>query len=534
MLGISVELGTYSIKFLNYQVDKKSIRFLNTDEIVMDSHISHSESTDHYDLWDEQLKLIRNYLDDIKNDYQLLLNLPSEMVSTRIFALPVKSRKKASLMLPFQIEEDLPYSLTNAHWAETMTVEGNKVEATVGVIRREHFQEFFNHLKSNNINPNILTSDVSIYDGFMRTNTAQFSHSFSIINIGHETTSGFYFHKGKLISNHNSYVAGAALTEAISHTYTISYDEATIYKHQNSFLLLEEQYDKVNENQRGFAKVMDTTLAPLISEIRRWDIGFRVSHGEAIKEIYICGGTSNIKNIQNYLSAKLNVVVHFFDPYTSVNADKIDPDDRLRRKFSQVATLSSNASKRSKLINFLRGDFTLSSSNDLPLESMSFIGLRLSLLAFVLCVSMLIETLLLTSHVGDAKRVATGLYKNIHLKESISKSIIRRAKKNPTIIIRKLEQKEKMVQQEVKVIQSSLEINALSSLLGILRKVSGFNAEIIKFVNKADTNIDLILSTSNLEDLISLQQVFQTDTNHKWLVQINKKSLTLSIGGTGK
>ena len=322
MLGIAVELGTYSLKFLNYQIDKKSIKLINTDEIIVEN-----PGEDQSSLWREQIGLLKDYLSSIDRDYQLLMHIPAEIVSTRFIDLPVKSKKKATLMLPFQIEEDLPYSLSNCHWSESLTIENDGIEATVGIIRKEHFSDFYEFLKHGEIHPIVLTSDVSSFSNFIKKHVDQFPKSFCIINIGHGTTRGFYFKQGKLIANHHSYIAGQALTEAISKTYSITIDEATIYKHQNSYLLLEEQYDQVNENQREFAKVMDATLAPLLSEIKRWDIGFRVQHGEPIKDVYICGGSSNIKNIQNYLSAKLRVEIHFFNPFQFIESSKIDQDD---------------------------------------------------------------------------------------------------------------------------------------------------------------------------------------------------------------
>lgn len=528
MLGISVELGTYSLKFLNYQIDKKSVSLISSEEIIVEN-----PGDDENSLWLEQIGLIKNYLESIPGEYQLLMHIPSEMVSTRFISLPVKSKKKATLMLPFQIEEDLPYSLANCHWSESLTIEGNNTEATVGIIRKEQFLDFFNFLKSGNINPNVLTSDVSSLSNLIAKNPEKFPSSFCIINIGHATTRGFYFKDGKMVANHHSYIAGQALTEAISKTYSITMDEATIYKHQNSYLLLEEQYDQVNENQREFAKVMDATLAPLLSEIRRWDIGFRVQHGEPIKDVFICGGSSNIKNIQNYLSVLLSVEIHFFNPFKFVEAAKIDQDEKHRRKFSQLTTLCSNTTSKSGLINFLKGDFALSSNNDLPIESMVFIGVRLAIIAFIISAGLIIKTVLISGQIKDAKKFASKLYNNEVLKSSISASVKRRAKKKPSLIINKLNQQEKMIKQEVSVIQSSLKTNAFYSLNDVLKQIEGHDVEIIKIVSTNDRNIDLILSSKSEKELASINKKLSQDKTRKWFLDFNQKKLTLSISGKG-
>ncbi len=543
MLGISVELGTYSIKFLNFRIEKKQIQLLNTEEIAVDPEVTRQfDSNDNEDensdlkrdsaLWNHQLELVKNYLHEIEYDYHLFMNFPSEVVSMRFLNLPVKNKKKALMMLPFQIEEDLPYSLSTCHWAESIKEEAQHTEVTVGIVKKEQFESFFQGLVKNKITPNILTHDVSNYELLIEEHKNEFPNSFCILNLGHETTRGFYFHNGKLVSNHQSYIAGKSITETISKTYSISTEEATIYKHQNSFFLLPEQYDDVNENQREFAKVMNATFTSLISEIKRWDIGFRVQNGNAIKEIYICGGTSNIKNIANYLSAKLGVVVHTFDPFKFMNDVQIDKDDKIRKKFSQVAALTTTSPKKSKVINFLKGEYALNSSNDLPVESMAFIGVRIGILSLIISMYFIIKAVSLNLTLANtSKKHLINLYKNESIKDKISKSLIRRSANNPNLILSKLNQHNKMIEQEVKVIQSSLEQNAFNKLVKVLDYFSGHKVEIIKFVSDETDNLDLVISNTDLKALNEIKSNFEDDKKYKWFLSLNEKDKKLSIGG---
>ena len=161
MLGISIELGTYSIKFLNFKIEKKQIQLINTEEIIVDfeefkktknnSENVEEKSFHEYQLWNYQLEIIRNYLESINFEYQLFINFPSEVVSMRYIELPIKNRKKAMMMLPFQIEEDLPFSLATCHWAESIRETAHSTEATVGIIRKEHYEYSFNLLIMNDI-----------------------------------------------------------------------------------------------------------------------------------------------------------------------------------------------------------------------------------------------------------------------------------------------------------------------------------------------------------------------------------------------
>ena len=113
MRAISVDLGNYSVKFLNYNIQKKTIQFIESDEIVID--LEHIEDGSQESIWSAQLEIVKSYLEEIDYEYQLLLNMPSDIATSRFFHLPVKSKKKASLMLPFKVEEDLPYLLSDCH-----------------------------------------------------------------------------------------------------------------------------------------------------------------------------------------------------------------------------------------------------------------------------------------------------------------------------------------------------------------------------------------------------------------------------------
>lgn len=539
MLGISIEFGTYSVKFLSYQIDRNKVSLLNTDEILIE-HIAledHQEAhEEHYSKWQQYADIIKQYLDRINVEYQLMINVPGDIVTTRYINLPVPNRKKALLALPFQIEKDLPYSISECHWAESITINPNDSDALVGVVKKDNFLELFNTFKAHEINPKILTCDISYLSNHIAKHAEHYPEHFAIINFGHETTKGYYFSNGKLVSNHRAFVAGSNITEAISKTYNINLEEATLYKHQNSFLLLDDQYDQVNENQKEFAKVMDSSMAPLISEIRRWNIGYRVKYGAGIQQFFICGGTTNIKNFKNYISQKLDVKVSNFDPYQFENDDKIDKDEKHRHKFAQAVALASNSSQKSKMINFLRGEFNLGDMSDLPVHSMVFTSLRLGIVALSVCGYLLTQTIITNSKIEKAdKHISILLKKKSQGIITINKSRLNVAikQKNFTNILKKLNQKEKLIKQEVKVIQSSLGINAFSNLVYVINFLKGHKVELIKFSATEENLIDLIVKAEKLETLYEIEGKLKKDKSQKWMIEYNKPKKTMTIAGKG-
>jgi len=536
MLNIAIDLGSYSIKFIHFNIEKKQVIAKTTHEIILE--IQEGEQLEEHDLWTNQIKEVRNYLNEIEVEYQIIMNMTSEIISTRFLSVPGKNKKRATMMVPFLIEEDLPFPITSCHFAETIDVKDNNCDILAGVIKKDHFQDFYNILNEYEVEPKILTNDVAIFESYMKSNFMNFSDSFCILEVGHEATRGYFFHKGKLVANHHSFIAGKVITEDISKTYNISQEEATIYKHQNAFVLTDGQFDHVNENQKDFAKLMESTLHPLISEIRRWEIGFRVKHGVAISEYHICGGTTNINNFNNFLSVKLGVKVNSYNPFLSCKDDQIDKDPKFRNKFTQACTLMQGMKYKSRFINFLKGEFSFQGNEVLPLESIAFLGVRVMIVTFLLL------TYMISSGVSTSS-------KNKLATKEISKTLKRggpifnisaRDKKErqvnaaPLKILNKLKKQDRMIQQEIKTIQSAVKTNALNSLQEVVALIStiGSDVEILKFHSLSGEDFKMEVTSKEVKDLEKIKRSFKESTNYKFFTELNEQSKILTIDGEEK
>ncbi len=537
MLNIVAEIGSYSVKIVSYRQEKKKICLLSAEDLSLDDE-SINEDTEPMVLWRAKLNLIKEYVDNIHAENQLIICMPSEFVTTRFLSLPVKNKKKAHQLLPFQIEEDLPYSLAEAHWADRLKIEGEFTHATVAIVRHETFAEFYDVLKESGLEPTILTTDVAAYAQFIEMHETDFEQSCAIVDIGHNITNGFIYQDGLLVSNHQSFTAGQTITEAISKSYEISEEEAVLYKHQNSFLLLDGQYDKVNDNQKEFAHIMDVVLEPLINEIKRWDIGHRVKYGSTIKKIYLTGASANIKNMKNYLAEKLQVPVETFDPYRYLELENIDTSEKVKNKFSPVVTTAVVSSKKTGLINLLKGDYMFTNKFGLPIEPFTFILTR-TVLASVLLSIFFLSSYFITNHrLKDAKRSSMAILKNPSL------GIGKTTGKRPEDVLALLERENRNINQEVKSIQASLKVNALRHMQDIIKYLQGRKVEIIYFSAIEDLSqtkaasdlkheIDFIVKSESLSELKVISQALN-QSGRRWKVSLDENKKELSVKGLGE
>lgn len=533
MLNIAIDLGSYSIKFIHFRIEKKKVIAKSTHEIILE--IPEDKEILEHDLWDTQVREIKNYLAQIPEEFHIIMNMNSEIISNRFLNVPAKNKKRAQMMVPFLVEEDLPFPLSDCHFSESIEVKKNSCGIHAGVIKKEHFNEFFDLLSKHELHPKILTNDVSILSSYFQSNFMNYPDSFCILEFGHEATRGYFFHKGKLVSNHHSYVAGKVITEDISKTYNISLEEATIYKHQNAFVLTEDQFEHVNDNQRDFAKLMEATMQPLLHEIRRWEIGFRVKHGLAIKEYFICGGTANINNFSNYIGTKLNAKVSTFDPFNTCSDEHIDKDKKFRNKFAQVCAIMQSMANRNRLVNFLKGEYTFQGNENLPLDSVAFIGVRVMIASFILVSYLLVDQIITAKESDKLTKVIVKELKDkgdlIDLKTREKKA--RSINTTPDKILEKLERQGRMIQQEIKSIQSAVEVNAIGALnqaIAIIGTV-GVQAEIVRFHSISNETFTLVLKAQNTDDLGKLDRSFSDNDQYEFDNEVNEEALTITING---
>ena len=125
MKVVFIELGAYSIKFLQGVIERKNIQYCDFHEEIIRESISKYDDSDEGDQKEAhkelniteivQFKLVEEYLQKHPLVEKVIMNLPSYYSTLRLIRLPIKSKKKIEQMIPFQLEEELPYSFREAH-----------------------------------------------------------------------------------------------------------------------------------------------------------------------------------------------------------------------------------------------------------------------------------------------------------------------------------------------------------------------------------------------------------------------------------
>lgn len=520
---LAIDVGSYSVKYLSSFVDKKRVTHVDMSEIILRDYLNDHEGLSPLN---GQLAIVQEIIEtNARQDTRIIFQADHEMMTTRFLTLPVKSKKKAEMMLPFQLEEDIPFTLGEIHYAYRMEAQKAQHVALVELARNSAFEEYFNVLKEKGIMPNVLTTEPSIAENYFKQNSI--AGPFCLLDIGHKTTKAYFFFNSRLLVTHVSYVGGQQVNEMISQTYQIDPDEAIIYKHQNAFVLTSTQYDEVEPAQREFASAMDRVFTHLVSDFARWKIGLKVNFGLTVGNVFICGGSSNIKNIATYLTEKFDTKVSLLETFDKVEADKVDLNSQNKSKFALANMMAVGFKRKNRFINLLTGRFTQAGAEELPLHSLAFIGLRVTAVTAILAISLFVERIFIQKDVQYVNNKLTQIMKNEELK--IPGRLRRMIARDPKPVLDMLVKRQRSVRQEISTLQAAIDIQALAPLVTISQIASGSQATLIDFHSNDIGEIKAIFSAEENQHLTLLKSALERSALNDVEVELDDKKKQLQV-----
>ncbi|HXH76528.1 MAG TPA: pilus assembly protein PilM [Bacteriovoracaceae bacterium] len=520
---LAIDIGSYSVKYISTFVDRRRIGHVDMSEIIVRDYLNDHEGMS---FLEAQAGIVHEILETVaRPDTRVLFQANNEMMTTRFLTLPVKSKKKAELMLPFQLEEDIPYALSEIHFAYRMEAQKNQFLAIAELARSTAFEEYFNTFRDKHALPSLLTTEASVVENYF--NQTPIAGPFCLLDIGHKTTKAYFFLNSRLLVTHLSYVGGQHINEMIAQTYQIDPDEAIFYKHQNAFMLTSNQFEEVEPAQREFAHAMDRVLSPLVSDFLRWKIGFKVNFGLPLGNVFICGGSSNIKNIANYLTEKWDTKVALLETFDKVEGDKVDLNPKNKSKFALANMMAVAFRKKNRFINLLGGRFAQASTTELPLHSFAFIALRVSTVAALLAISLLVERMFIQRDIAFVNAKITSVMKNDTLQ--ISGRERRAITTNPKPVYDSLVKRQRGVKQEISTLQSAIEIQSLAPLVTISQIASNSEATLTHFSSNETGEVKATFSAENIEELNKVKDSFERSSLSDVVAELNTEKLTLHI-----
>jgi general secretion pathway protein L len=237
----------------------------------------------------------------------VVTSIPGHQVSARMINLPFADRKKMDKVIPFEVEGHTPFNIEEMVVSyHIVRVEEGGAQILALLVKKDVLRDHLETLERAKISPKIVDLDVLSLYTISSLILQGIDGPFSLADIGASKTSICIVDGGHLSMIRSLPMGGEAITGAIQREFDLSHEEAEQSKISHGIIL--ETTGKSEEEIR-FSKCIQSAVSPLIREMKQTFHSFEADHHQKVHRIFLCGGTSALRNVAPYLSRELELEV---------------------------------------------------------------------------------------------------------------------------------------------------------------------------------------------------------------------------------
>lgn len=233
---------------------------------------------------------------------RIVTNLPFSLYSSRFQTFPLKDKRKVQAAVQFAMEDEIPFDIENcivsSHLYPTKIKETNVLTGFAPIPSLERFIE---GISSMGLSPDaLMMDDAALAALLLRAKGGEKYRTVAVLNLGHRKSGMFFFRDGLPVLHRNTMVAGFHITEAIANRYSLGMAEAELAKVDRGFLAVPGM--QLNPDQLAFSETIRGALEPIFSDFQQSMMAFSSRFNEPLQAVYVCGGTSLLPGLPEYLA----------------------------------------------------------------------------------------------------------------------------------------------------------------------------------------------------------------------------------------
>ena len=185
---LAFDLGSYSLKAFFLKKEKGFLKIDHLDEIFHHDFLEENPNISNLSSDEVSFHILQPYLESLRKDKsiegrRIAFQYPLSKHSFRFLELPPVSLKKAEQMVPFQLEDGLPTSISQIHIAQEIFPSKEKVDINAYLSSKDGFSDYLQKLEAFNVVPDFLVSEISIMNSYARSMKPK--DSYAIIDFAH-------------------------------------------------------------------------------------------------------------------------------------------------------------------------------------------------------------------------------------------------------------------------------------------------------------------------------------------------------------
>lgn len=368
MKSVGIDIGTSSIKVVEVNSSSKGVQVTRLTEHPLNANPA----------FDSEIEIIE-FLRGLASTYdqsgtRFVVGLRQDQVSVRNKIFPFNERQKILKSLPFELEEELPFSNESAIFdAKIIRNLGATAEVLACASPKNRISSTLQWMADAGFEVSILSAEgIAFANCFEKwdqpipsipTRSVEIEQNaidrriHLTINIGHTRTLVCAFESGLLIGVRSILWGGKMIAEAISRRYEIPYVEALKEMQTKAFIL--PSREGASYDQIVFSDTIGSQIKEMTRELTISILEFRAEFNGIVESIGMTGGTSAILNLQGFLTQQLEIPVNkisVLDNFPNLSFEKTPRLDSIMGVALGLA-IEGLKKPRNPALNFMRGEF---------------------------------------------------------------------------------------------------------------------------------------------------------------------------------
>lgn len=292
---------------------------------------------------------------------RIVTAMPGQYISSRILPFGFSDPHKIDAAVYAEIEDAVPFNLDDMIVDHQILGQMNQKTVALVVMTRKNFLgSFLEHLHRINIDPKLVDVDSLAFYNLCPYLEMTDGKCYGLVDVGHEKTSVCLVQDGVLRMFRSINLGGRYITEFLARDLEVSFNEAQRVKHRVSQVLTDQDHgEDMSPEDRMIADRITIASNTIVKELGRTLYAFKTWEKSPIEKVYLSGGTSVIKNFDQYLSNNLEV---------ETSPNRLEKSDlKINSELtSQMPSMSQSIAiglravrsvKRHSQINLRKGDF---------------------------------------------------------------------------------------------------------------------------------------------------------------------------------
>jgi general secretion pathway protein L len=311
---------------------------------------------------------------------QVIVALPGPALMTHAFTLPFVDPKRLEAALPFEVESQLPFDLSEVVF--DYQVAGQKAKTSsdvlVGVVRKEELTWLLGLLSGLKLEPRVITHPGITYQNLFLQTPSVFeglaeADAVAIVDIGHERTTVSIGRPGVGVEFARTFAGGGKdLSKALASEFQTQLAEAHHWKETYGAMASVATAQGPDAERAAAAFVRG--LQPVLRELRPTFKAFTARTKRQVSAVVLTGGTARLKGLAEQLERDLHLQVRVLTlPVEAGTA--IPPEAQPSAGQAYALALRGQASgAKAPRFNLRRGEFAFKGDFDYMKDKLGLLG----------------------------------------------------------------------------------------------------------------------------------------------------------------